>query len=565
MSLDVAQILAPATAGLFPGAATSPAGDGMATGDFAAMLESLAGVQGAPKPAQASGSASSVPAGLVSDEGLTLAEDLPDVTTPVAAPAPRRTDMASPSGEVVPEDSELTAPAIDPRPVDGPLVALMPLVPQGLVVATASREAMPNTAPSGGDTAPVGGDTAPVGGDIESESPGAPSPSQMASLPDAKPSVRGADVTLAALAVTPPTSLTEQQDSSGLAPGPANSGPSTTPQAPEALAKGPPPAAQAFALAAGLVRVTGQVVSAATGSAQTPEPGAVKEAPEANATVSEAGQETGPFQVPEPVRHGLVPPAAPEIRPPEPRRSPAATGPAGPALATTETEGEDTALPTLAVAQPALGTPARQVDVSASLARTPPAGDTLATDEAGDILAKLAGGDPQPVPSAGAPTSLPAEAPEAPPAPVRATPETLAALSAQMARRLDDGTTRFTLELNPGDLGRVDVRMEIDAAGGIRAAFTFEHAHSASEMSRRSDELQKSLESAGFNLSGGLSFDVAGDRSQGRSQAWAEARDERSLNPATPEPDLAREGPTQIADALSGRRTSARSGVDIRI
>jgi flagellar hook-length control protein FliK len=203
--------------------------------------------------------------------------------------------------------------------------------------------------------------------------------------------------------------------------------------------------------------------------------------------------------------------------------------------------------------------------VSAGLVRTPPAGDTPATDEAGDILAKLAGGDPQPVPSAGAPTSLPAEAPEAPPAPVRATPETLAALSAQMARRLDDGTTRFTLELNPGDLGRVDVRMEIDAAGGIRAAFTFEHAHSASELSRRSDELQKSLESAGFNLSGGLSFDVAGDRSQGRSQAWAEARDDRSRNPVTPEPDLAREGPTQIADVLSGRRTSARSGVDIRI
>ncbi|MFO0541004.1 MAG: flagellar hook-length control protein FliK [Phenylobacterium sp.] len=486
MSLDVAQILVPATAGLFPGAATSPAGDGVATGDFAAMLESLAGGQGAPMPAQASGSASSVLAGLVSDEGLALAGDLPDVATPVAAPAPRRMDMATPSGEVIPEDTELTAPALDLRPVDGSLVALMPVVPQALGVA-ASREAMPDTAPGGGDAG--------------FEGSGAPSPSRPSSLPDAAPSVRRSEVTLAALPVTPPTSPTEQQASSSLAPGPTDSGPSTTPQAPEALAKGPPPAAQAFALAAGLVRVTGQVVSAAAGSAQTPEPGAMKEAPEANATVSAAGQETDPFQVPEPVRQGLV----------------------------------------------------------------PPAGDTPATDEASDILAKPAGGDPQPPPSAGASTSVPAEAPEAPPAPVRATPETLAALSAQMARRLDDGTTRFTLELNPGDLGRVDVRMEIDAAGGIRAAFTFEHAHSASEMSRRSDELQKSLESAGFNLSGGLSFDVAGDRSQGRSQAWAEARDERSRTPAAPEPELAREGSTQIADALSGRRTSARSGVDIRI
>jgi Meckel syndrome type 1 protein len=372
-------------------------------------------------------------------------------------------------------------------------------------------------------------------------------------------------VTLAALPVTAPTPPTEQQASSGPAPEPTNSGPSSAPQSPETLAKGPPPAAQVFALAAGLVRVTGQIVSAEARSVQTPESGALKEAPEANAIVSGTGQEADPFQVPEPVRQGLVPPAALEVRPPEPRRSPAATGPAGLAPATTETEAEDAAPPTLAAAQPAPGPPTRQVDVSASPMRTPLAGDTPATDEAGDILAKPAGGDPQSLLSAGASTSVPAEAPEAPPAPVRATSETLAALSAQMARRLDDGTTRFTLELNPGDLGRVDVRMEIDSAGGIRAAFTFEHAHSASELSRRSDELQKSLESAGFNLSGGLSFDVAGDRSQGRSQTWAEARDERSRNPAAPEPELAREGPTHIADALSGRRTSALSGVDIRI
>ena len=516
----------------------------MAAGDFAAVLESLAGGQGAPLPAQASGPVSPIPASSAFKEGL-------------ADAAIRSVEIMADGGEESPENSEPTAPAVDLRPVDGPLVALMPVVPQALVVA-ASREAMPDAAAGGGDAAAGGGDSG-------SEGSGAPSPSRPSSLPDATPSLRGSDVTLAALPVTAPTPPTEQPASSGPALEPTNGGPSQAPQSPETLAKGPPPAAQAFALAAGLVRVTGQIVSAAAGSTQTPESGALKEAPEANATVSGTGQEADPSQVPEPVRQGLVPPAALEVRPTEPRRSPAATGPAGPALATSETDGEDAATPTLAAAQPALGTPARQVDVSASLARTSPAGDTPATDEAGDILAKPAGGDPQSLLSAGAPTSVPAEAPEAPPAPVRATSETLAALSAQMARRLDDGTTRFTLELNPGDLGRVDVRMEIDAAGGIRAAFTFEHAHSASELSRRSDELQKSLESAGFNLSGGLSFDVAGDRSQGRSQAWAEARDDRSRNPVTPEPDLAREGLTQITDVLSGRRTSARSGVDIRI
>jgi flagellar hook-length control protein FliK len=154
---------------------------------------------------------------------------------------------------------------------------------------------------------------------------------------------------------------------------------------------------------------------------------------------------------------------------------------------------------------------------------------------------------------------------EAPPLPPRAGAETVAALAAQMARRLDDGITRFDLELNPGDLGRVDVRLEIDAAGSVRAAFTFEHAHAANELGRHADELQKSLESAGFNLSGGLSFDVSGDRSQGRGMAWSDGREGRAQpqQPSAPEPS--REVPGDIADALNGRRTAARSGVDIRI
>jgi flagellar hook-length control protein FliK len=134
-----------------------------------------------------------------------------------------------------------------------------------------------------------------------------------------------------------------------------------------------------------------------------------------------------------------------------------------------------------------------------------------------------------------------------------------------MARRLDDGVTRFDLQLNPGDLGRVDVRLEIDAAGGIRAAFTFEDAHAAGELGRRADDLQKSLESAGFNLSGGLTFDVSGDRSQGRNPGWADARDGRNPAPAAPEREAGREGPSEITEALSGRRMAARSGVDIRI
>ncbi|MFM8375184.1 MAG: flagellar hook-length control protein FliK, partial [Phenylobacterium sp.] len=188
-----------------------------------------------------------------------------------------------------------------------------------------------------------------------------------------------------------------------------------------------------------------------------------------------------------------------------------------------------------------------------------------------DLFASADPAEPAPAPAGPVPTAAletrPAasQAAEATPLQPRAGAETVAALAAQMARRLDDGITRFDLELNPGDLGRVDVRLEIDAAGAVRAAFTFEHAHAASELGRRADDLQKSLESAGFNLSGGLSFDVSGDRSQSRNPAWSDSRDNRPQTAQAPTPEAPREGLGEIADALNGRRTAARSGVDIRI
>lgn len=558
LSLDVAQNLAPATAGLFPGVAASPADDGNAAGDFAAMLESLAAVLGDPANALPTGPAPAVTAaegstpvaaapmaaaalaGLLSGEGLPLAGDPSEGEAQVAEPSSRQAGGKASSGEGDPEVAQDTASIIDPRLVDGPLVAMALVAPQPLMtVAAPDREATPDAGLL--DTG-------------ESQPPSAGRPSASFAPARLAPEPPG---TLTTVQMAPATSESTPLASIDPAPEPRSRALTASPQGAEALTKGPPPATPAFALAAGVVRVTGQIISTPTDDAG---------APGENGPAAVTVQDADPFQVPEPVRQGLVPPgAAPEVRPAEPRRAAAATGPARSALATAEADVEGAEPPTLAATALAPASAVRPADLSAGPIRATSGGDPLTTDETGDVLAKAPGAESQApaAPSAAAPAQ--AETPEAPAAPARATSETVVALSAQMARRLDDGTTRFTLELNPGDLGRVDVRLEIDSSGSVRAAFTFEHAHSASELSRRSDELQKSLESAGFSLSGGLSFDVAGDRSQGRSPTWAEARDDRSRNAATPEPELAREGPTQIADALSGRRPSARSGVDIRI
>ncbi|MCW5760441.1 MAG: flagellar hook-length control protein FliK, partial [Phenylobacterium sp.] len=102
---------------------------------------------------------------------------------------------------------------------------------------------------------------------------------------------------------------------------------------------------------------------------------------------------------------------------------------------------------------------------------------------------------------------------------VRGAPETVANLAAQIIRKLDARTTRFDLELDPQGLGRVDVRVEIGAHGKMTASMVFENPQAAHELKARAAELQRTLEQAGFDLSGGLSFDVA-DQGRQQGQAW---------------------------------------------
>lgn len=104
--------------------------------------------------------------------------------------------------------------------------------------------------------------------------------------------------------------------------------------------------------------------------------------------------------------------------------------------------------------------------------------------------------------------------------PVRGAPETVANLAAQIIRKLEGRSTRFDVELNPADLGRVDVRIEIGAQGRVTAAMAFDNPQAAAELRGRAGELRQALEQAGFNVSGGLSFDVAGDKGQ-NGQAFA--------------------------------------------
>ncbi len=152
--------------------------------------------------------------------------------------------------------------------------------------------------------------------------------------------------------------------------------------------------------------------------------------------------------------------------------------------------------------------------------------------------------------------------------PVRGAPQTVANLAAEIAKKLEGRSTRFDLQLDPAGLGRVDVRMEIGASGRMTAAMTFDTPQAAAELRARAAELQRHLEQAGFDMSGGLSFDVAGDRGQGRQAQQNQDNDSgQAFRGRAFQQALATAGQADqsAASGALNLRRSLRSGVDIRI
>ena len=145
----------------------------------------------------------------------------------------------------------------------------------------------------------------------------------------------------------------------------------------------------------------------------------------------------------------------------------------------------------------------------------------------------------------------------------RATIEATAQIAAQILRRLEGRSTRFEMALTPDELGRVDVKLDIDSEGRLNARLAFDNPAAATDLRGRADELRRQLEDAGFHLaedafefadrdSGSSAFDRGQDARNGSSRAFAAAS---RLNT---EIDIA-QPPRWLALSLSP------SGVDMKV
>jgi hypothetical protein len=121
-----------------------------------------------------------------------------------------------------------------------------------------------------------------------------------------------------------------------------------------------------------------------------------------------------------------------------------------------------------------------------------------------------------------------AQTAEAPKHPALANaPQAVAQVYTRMIERMDGRAQRFEIRLDPEELGRVDVRIEIGADKKVHAVLAAHDSAAMSDLMRGQKALERALSDAGIDLAdGGLQFEMSKDTGRGltsndqRGEGW---------------------------------------------
>jgi flagellar hook-length control protein FliK len=170
------------------------------------------------------------------------------------------------------------------------------------------------------------------------------------------------------------------------------------------------------------------------------------------------------------------------------------------------------------------------------------------------------------VATAAIPSVLPSHAsPSAPSAPSMPTqtapppPIPLSGLAVAIAANVQDGNRHFDIRLDPPDLGRIDVRLHVDATGHVTSHLIVDRASTLDLLQRDASDLQRSLQQAGLKTSDqGLQFSLR-DQSPGmdRNNQHQPTHVARIVVPDSE--------PAANIVMRSYRRAGHGAGVDIRV
>ncbi|WP_421787775.1 flagellar hook-length control protein FliK [Hyphobacterium sp.] len=145
----------------------------------------------------------------------------------------------------------------------------------------------------------------------------------------------------------------------------------------------------------------------------------------------------------------------------------------------------------------------------------------------------------------------------------RFTPANAGALAAQIAAKFQNGERRFEIRMDPPELGRVEVRMQVGPDNRVQAILSADRPETLQDMRQHIRELERALNEAGLELGeNGLSFELSQDRDDGPDDRLAgSAFSELALAEDRAGDLIAAAQPTE----LYGFRLASNGGVDIRL
>jgi len=137
----------------------------------------------------------------------------------------------------------------------------------------------------------------------------------------------------------------------------------------------------------------------------------------------------------------------------------------------------------------------------------------------------------------------------------------LGGLALEIAVSARNGKSRFEIRLDPADLGRIDVRIDVDRNGQVTSHLTVEKPETLSMLRQDAPQLQRQLDDAGFKTgNGGLQFSLRDQPSSGQNNGNETGRNAQRL--VISDEDTI---PAAVAGRTYGRMLGSSSGVDIRV
>ena len=137
----------------------------------------------------------------------------------------------------------------------------------------------------------------------------------------------------------------------------------------------------------------------------------------------------------------------------------------------------------------------------------------------------------------------------------------LSGLALEIAASAKNGKSSFEIRLDPADLGRIDVRIDVDRNGQVTSHLTVEKPETLSMLRQDAPQLQRQLDDAGFKTGdNGLQFSLRDQSSSGQNSGNQNGRNAQHLvisEDATI--------PTAVAGRSYGRMLGSSSGVDISV